>query len=68
MSREERRELNQHMHRKHHGAPPLQGDLLNRLAGHEELHNNAICDHEHADMETPSEWTEITSRKKAARG
>lgn len=56
MSREKKRELNQHLHRKHNQAHMnSEGrDLRNRLSLHEELHQTTICDHEHEDYNTPS--------------
>lgn len=59
MSRAQKRELNQHLHRRHHTsfADVEQSSLLNRLAMHEELHNNTVTDHEHDDYEQPGVYT-----------
>lgn len=64
MSREERRALNQHMHRKHPGMPPLTGDTIDRLVQHEELHKKhpARWDHTHEDYTLPAEWREAVTR------
>ena len=50
-----RKELNQHMHRKHNGAL-LTGNTWERLVAHEELHNATACDHTHEDFELPAQW------------
>lgn len=51
-----RRELNQHMHRKHPGAPALTGNTWERLVAHEEMHAAQHWDHVHDDYELPAEW------------
>lgn len=57
MSRAEKRELNQHLHRRHGGLSLAGSDmdsLLARLSHHEKLHKTTVCDHEHEDYEQPS--------------
>jgi type IV secretory pathway VirD2 relaxase len=50
-----RRELNQHLTRKHSSAV-LTGNTWERLVAHEELHTRQHWDHTHADYELPAEW------------
>lgn len=50
-----RRELNQHMHRKHPGHT-LTGNTWQRLVAHEELHSAQHWDHDHEDFELPAQW------------
>jgi hypothetical protein len=59
MSRAKKRELNQHLHRRHHTsfAEVEQTSLLNRLSMHEELHRTTVTDHEHDDFEEPGIYT-----------
>lgn len=52
-----RRELNEHMSRKHHGEPALTGTTFQRLVAHEELHNARNWDHTHDDYELPAQWS-----------
>jgi hypothetical protein len=51
-----KRELNQHMHRKHPDAPTLSGNTWERLVAHEELHVSQQWDHDHDDYELPAVW------------
>ena len=54
MSREEKRALNQHWHRRHHGSEPLDGTLIERLEQHELKHKTTPCDHVHEDYNYPA--------------
>lgn len=62
MSRAQKRELNQHLHRKH-GQTSLAGTpdmpLRNRLELHERLHREGVCDHTHQDYETPILYSDL---------
>jgi hypothetical protein len=62
MSRAQRRELNQHLHRKHNqtslaSTPDM--PLRNRLELHERLHIDEICDHTHEDYEQPTVYRDL---------
>lgn len=62
MSRAEKRALNQHLHRRHGGLSLAGSDmetLRSRLAYHEQLHQDNICDHTHGDYEYPVMVTDL---------
>jgi hypothetical protein len=64
VSRAEKRELNQHVYRRHGGRSLAAegGSLLNRLALHEEMHQKEICDHMHPDLNTPTLLVELNGK------
>lgn len=57
MSREEKRAMNQHWHRRHPGSEPLDGGLTERLEQHELKHKSVHCDHTHEDYSYPAMHT-----------
>lgn len=62
MSRAEKRELSQHLHRKHNGtslAHAEVSDMRSRLAFHEEMHQTTVCDHQHQDYLEPSMYADL---------
>jgi hypothetical protein len=50
-----RREINQHMHRKHNGMK-AEGTTIERQEAHEELHRRQHWDHAHDDYGLPAEF------------
>jgi hypothetical protein len=62
VSRAEKRELSQHLHRKHNGTSLAHtdvSDMRSRLAFHEELHQTTVCDHEHQSYLDPSVYLDL---------
>jgi hypothetical protein len=60
VSRAQKRILNQHLHRHHNQAHMNEenGNLLNRLALHEQMHKDTICDHDHGDYSDATSFIE----------
>lgn len=61
MSREQKRELNVHLHRKHGGVSMADQprNLVNRLEAHEAMHRDTVCDHEHEDYSEPGSYRDL---------
>lgn len=59
--REQKRELNIHLHRRHGGFSMADQprNLVHRLEAHEALHSDGICDHEHDDYEQPALFRDL---------